>query len=66
MTRFQGFKTKDEAVAFQKKHGGLLCYDKRTPKTNRPTGVGIDYGYAVHLGGLDPEKYPFCLQWNER
>lgn len=64
MTQFKGFKTKEEAVKFQKEHGGMLCYDKRTPKTNKPTGVGIDYGFAVHLGGLDSAKYPYCVQWN--
>lgn len=64
MTQFKGFKTKEEAVQFQKEHGGLLCYDKRTRKTNRPTGVGIDYNYAVHLGGLNSELYPYCVQWN--
>lgn len=63
MVQFQGFKTKDEALSFKKKHGGLLTYDKRT-KTGKPTGVGIDYGYAVHLGGLDPNKFPYCVQWN--
>ena len=64
MTQFKGFKTKEEALKFQKEHGGALCYDKRTPKTNKPTGVGIDYGFAVHLGGLDPVKFPYCVQWN--
>ena len=64
MTQFKGFATLEEAKKFQKEHGGLLCYDKRTPKTNKPTGVGVDYGYAVHLGGLDAEKYPYCVQWN--
>lgn len=64
MTQFQGFKTKEEAKKFQRENGGLLCWDKRTPKTNKPTGCGIDYGYAVHLGGLNPELYPYCVQWN--
>ena len=64
MTRFQGFKTKEEAVKFQKQHGGLLTYDKRTKK-GKVTGCGIDYGFAVHLGGLNPDKYPYCVQWNE-
>lgn len=64
MTAFQGFATIEEAKAFQKKHGGILTYDKRTKKTNKPTGVGVDYQYAVHLGGLNAEKYPYCVQWN--
>lgn len=28
MTHFQGFATKEEAKAFTKKNGGLLCYEK--------------------------------------
>lgn len=63
MMQFKGFETKEEAQKFQKENGGLLCWDKRTPKTNKPTGVGIDYGYAVHLGGLNSTKYPYCVQW---
>lgn len=64
MTQFKGFATKEEAKEFLKTHRGMLTYDKRTKKTNKPTGVGIDYGYAVHLGGLDPERFPYCVQWN--
>lgn len=62
MVQFKGFKTKEEAKAFKKTHGGLLTFDKRT-KTGKPTGVGIDYAYAVNLGGLGAEKYLYCLQW---
>ena len=49
MTQFKGFTTLEEAKAFTKKHKGVLCWDKRT-KTGKPTGVGVDYNYAVHLG----------------
>ena len=66
MTQFQGFATREEAMAYRKKNGGYLCYDRRSKKDGRPIGVGIDYAYAVHLGGLDPVKYPYCLQWNNR
>lgn len=64
MTRFQGFKTKEEALAYRKEHGGYLCWDKRSKRTGKPIGEGIDYAYAVNLGGLDAETYPYCLQWN--
>lgn len=66
MTQFKGFKTKEAAQKFVKSHGGILTWDKRTPKTHKPSGVGIDYRYAVELGGLDEKKYPFCVQWVER
>ena len=64
MTQFKGFATKEEAKAFQKKHGGVLCWDERTPKRKQLTSRGMDYYFVVHLGGLDAEKYPYCVQWN--
>lgn len=66
MTEFKGFETREEAMAYRKKNGGYLCWDRRSKRDGRPIGVGIDYAYAVHLGGLDPKKYPYCLQWNNR
>lgn len=66
MTQFKGFATREEAIAYRKEHGGYLCYDRRSKKTGRPIGVGIDYAFAVNLGGLDSDKYPYCLQWNNR
>ena len=64
MTQFKGFKTKEAAKAFQKKHGGILCWAERTPKRKQLTARGIDYYYAVHLGGLDEKRFPYCVQWN--
>lgn len=64
MTQFQGFKTKKEAEEFIKKNGGYLTFEERTPKKKSLTGRGKEYMMAVKLGGLDPEKYPFCVQWN--
>ena len=64
MTQFKGFKTKEEAKAFQKQHGGVICWEERTPKRKELTARGIDYFCAVHLGGLDAKEYPYCVQWN--
>ena len=63
MTKFKGFTTKEEAKKFVKEHGGLLCYcknsvDKRGYKVS-------DYMNAVVFGGLDSDKYSYCVQWNE-
>lgn len=58
MTKFKGFKTKGEALKYQKKHGGMLCHAQKYSRTKR------DYMFAVKLGGLDETKYPYCLQWN--
>ena len=61
MTKFKGFKTKEEAKAYQKEHGGYLTY--RYTKSGRKSSSYIDYEYAVHLGGFDADTYPYCLQW---
>lgn len=63
MTGFKGFETKEQAKAFQREHGGYVCWEERTPKRGQLTARGQEYLYAVHLGGLDKEKYPYCVQW---
>ncbi len=60
MTRFQGFETKEEAKAFQKKNGGMLCGKESKIKQNREY-----WQMAVNFGGMN-EKYVWCVQWNER
>lgn len=64
MTQFQGFETKQQAQDFIKEHGGRLTFEERTPKRKSLTSRGREYMMAVKLGGLDPETYPFCVQWN--
>lgn len=64
MTRFKGFETKEAAVKHQKEHGGMLCYSGQPNANGRKCSVNKqDYEFAVHCGGLDREKYPYCLQW---
>jgi hypothetical protein len=60
MTRFQGFETKEEAKAFQKKNGGILCGKESRIKQDREY-----WQMAVNFGGMN-EKYVWCVQWNER
>lgn len=63
MTSFKGFKTKREAQEFIKKMGyGLLCY--RKSDTEQRGRHEKDYNCAVAFGGLNSEKYPYCVQWN--
>lgn len=64
MTCFKGFKTEAEAKAFQKKHGGMLT--KAFTSTGKKSSTYRDYMFAVKLGGLDANEYPYCVQWNER
>lgn len=63
MTGFKGFETKEQAKAWVKEHGGYLCWEERTPKRNQLTVRGQDYMFAVTMGGLNREKYPYCVQW---
>lgn len=62
MTGFKGFKTKEEALAFKKEHGGYLCY--RYDRCGHRSPTARDYDFAVYLGGLDAEKYPYCVEWH--
>ena len=62
MVKFIGFETKKEAMEYRKNHGGYLTYAYTA--TGRKSHTYNDYMFAVHLGGLNQEKYPYCLQWN--
>lgn len=64
MTQFKGFETKEEALKFVKQNGGYLTFEERTPKRKQLTSRGREYMMAVHFGGLDKVKYPYCVQWN--
>ena len=61
MTRFQGFKTKAEAKEHQKKHGGMLCYEKSDiePRGKNPQY----YRDCVVCGGLSKE-FPYVIRWS--
>lgn len=65
MTGFKCFETKEEAQSFVKKHGGMLTTRVLTPSGRKPATLK-DYNLAVFVGGLNSEKYPYCVQWNER
>lgn len=56
MTRFQGFETKEAAEECVKKDGGVLCGKEDDDAYG-------DYSACVALGGLDIEKYPYCVVW---
>ncbi len=57
MFKYQGFRTKEQALKYQKEHNGMLCSKEKYSRTKQ------DYEFAVHLGGLDEKKYPYCLIW---
>ena len=61
MTKFKGFVTKEEALRYKKENGGMLCTKYKKNGAKHPTYT--DYMFAVKFGGLDENKYPYCLQW---
>ena len=65
MTGFKGFETKEEAQSFIRKNGGMLTTRVLTPSGRKPASIK-DYYLAVWYGGLDADKYPYCVLWNER
>ena len=54
MTYFKGFKTKEEAKQYKKEVGKGEIYTRTKDKYS-------PYEECVHLGGLNPEKYPFVV-----
>lgn len=64
MVNFKGFSTKEKALEYQKKHGGMLCYKKSDIEKRGKNPQ--DYDLAVNLGGLNKDKYPYCVQWNAK
>ena len=62
MWRVDGFKTMEEARAYRKEHGGMILWEKRTPKKNALTDTGREYLLAAQAVGLDTVKYPYCVE----
>ncbi len=58
MVKFKGFETKAAALAYKKKHGGMLCHKEKYSHSK------VVYDFAVHLGELDEKKYPYCVVWD--
>lgn len=65
MIQFKGFETKAEAESFIKSNGGILTTRVLTPTGREPASYH-DYKLAVICGGLNEDKYPYCVQWSER
>ena len=58
----KGFRTKKEAEAYQKKYGGLICWEERTPKLKLLTSRGKEYLLGARAIGLDTKEYPFAVK----
>ena len=59
MTQFKGFETEKEAKEESKENGGMVCGKESKTKAKREY-----YQMAVSFGGLNEDKYPWCVQWS--
>lgn len=62
MVQFKGFETEEQAKKFKKEHGGMITTPYKKNGAKHPSYD--EYMFAVHCGGLDQKKYPYCVQWN--
>lgn len=63
MTKYQGFKSKEEAKQYQKKHGGILVWNDHSKKDGRFIRTGVEYSYVLQISGLKEEDFPCFLLW---
>ena len=60
------FATKEDAKAFQKKHGGALYSNAKYSKTKRSFSIEKAVAYDARGEIVDGEKTPYCVAWNEK
>ena len=64
MWQFQGFKTKEEAKKYQKKNGGGLYWEERTPKRKALTMKGKDYMLLTsQMYDNYRTDFPYIVAW---
>lgn len=56
------FGTEAEAKAYQKEHGGYLCWEERTPKRKQLTSRGKEWELAVRACGFPKEDAKYIVQ----
>lgn len=59
------FATREEAVAFQKEHGGVIYSHKPYSHTKREFMLEIMVAFDARGEIVDENKTPFCVAWNE-
>ena len=62
MYHVNGFKTKEDAVAFRQLYGGILLYEDRTPKRKELTEIGKEYMIATQATGINREEFPYVVE----
>ena len=60
------FKTKEEAVAFQKQHGGAIYSNAPRSRSKMDFHVEMMVALDARHEVVDPSKTPWCVAWNEK
>ena len=61
MIAFKGFEKLEDAKKFKKENKkGMICGKESKTKSDRN-----HYSEIVLFGGLNEEKYPWCVKWND-
>lgn len=59
------FKTKEEAVAFQKQHGGAIYSNAPRSRSKTDYHVETMVAWDARHEVIDPNLMPWCVAWNE-
>lgn len=59
------FKTREEAKAFQKEHGGAIYSNTPKSKTKRSFRVEMTVAFDARNEFVNPNETPWCVAWNE-
>lgn len=59
------FKTREEAKAFQKEHGGAIYSDTPKSKTKRGFRTEMTVAFDGRMEVVNPNETPWCVAWNE-
>lgn len=60
------FKTKEEAKASQKEHGGVLYSNTPKSKTKKNFRVEMAVAFEARMEVVDGNVTPYCVAWNSR
>lgn len=60
------FRTREEAKAFQKEHGGAMYSATPKSKTKRYFLDEMRVAFDARLECVNPNETPYCVAWNER
>lgn len=60
------FKTREEAVAFQRQHGGALYSNTPKSRTKKDYRAEMAVAFDARMELVNPNETPYCVAWNEK